>query len=106
MLTKTKINRQTLLESLTKGICKVVFRKVTNGQFRSMYCTLNEKTLSKDARRYLPRILKPSQEDDIDLLPVFDIIKGDWRSFRLQTVQYFYNTEELIKRKEIRDEDR
>lgn len=99
---KEKINRGTLLESLSKGICKVVFRKVTNGQFRSMYCTLEEKTLSKDARRYLPRIFKPIPDDDLDIVPVFDIIKRDWRSFRLQTVEYFYDTEELVKRKEIK----
>jgi hypothetical protein len=102
MIPKEKINRQNLIEYLSKGICKVVFRKVTNGQFRSMYCTLNEKTLTKDARRYLPRIFKPSQEDDIDIVPVFDIIKNDWRSFRLRSVEYFYDTKELIKRKEIK----
>jgi hypothetical protein len=67
-----------------------------------MYCTLNEKNLTKDARRYLPKIFKPSQEDDVDIVPVFDIIKNDWRSFRLRTVEYFYTTEELIKRKEIK----
>jgi len=99
---KLKINRPTVIKSLTKGVCKVVFRKVTNGQFRSMYCTLEEKALSKNARRYLGRILNPSQEDDIDIVPVFDIIKRDWRSFRLQTVEYFYDTEELMKRKEIK----
>lgn len=101
MTTKQKINRSVLLDSLSKGICKVVFRKVTNGQYRSMYCTLEAKSLARNSKRYLPRIFKPLQEDDLDILPVFDIIKRDWRSFRIQTVEYFYNTEELIKRKEI-----
>lgn len=101
MTTKQKINRSVLLDSLSKGICKVVFRKVTNGQYRSMYCTLETKSLARNSKRYLPRIFKPLQEDDLDILPVFDIIKRDWRSFRIQTVEYFYNTEELIKRKEI-----
>jgi hypothetical protein len=50
--------------------------------------------------------MMPSSEEDLDLVPVYDIIKRDWRSFRLQNVAYFYDTNELIQRKEIEDEDR
>lgn len=101
-----RINRNIIIESLLKGTCKVVFRKVTDGRFRAMYCTLKEEKLPNDTSKYIRRIKSPSQEDDIDLLPVYDIIKRDWRSFRIQNIEYFYDTKELIKRKEIRDENR
>ena len=100
-----KINRQIVVSSLLKGTCKVVFRKVTNGQFRAMFCTLKEEKLPNNTARYLGRIASPSQEDDLDLVPVYDIIKRDWRSFRIQNIEYFYDTNELIKRKEIKNEN-
>ena len=101
-----RINREVVLKSLLKGTCKVVFRKVTDGRFRAMYCTLDRKTLPNNTARYIRNITNPSLQEDLDLVPVYDIIKRDWRSFRLQNVAYFYDTNELIQRKEIEDEDR
>jgi hypothetical protein len=101
-----RINREVVVKSLLKGTCKVVFRKVTDGRFRAMYCTLDRKSLPNNTGRYIKNIMMPSSEEDLDLVPVYDIIKRDWRSFRLQNVEYFYDTKELIQRKEIEDEDR
>lgn len=102
----TRVNREVVVKSLLKGTCKVVFRKVTDGRFRAMYCTLDRKSLPNNTGRYIKNIMMPSSEEDLDLVPVYDIIKRDWRSFRLQNVEYFYDTKELIQRKEIEDEDR
>lgn len=100
MLNKKEINRQTLIENLSKGICKVIFRKVTDGRFRSMMCTLNSEYIPTKFESGVKQVEK-SIQDDVDLLPVFDIVKSDWRSFRIATVQIFYTPEDLVENKEV-----
>jgi hypothetical protein len=94
MLDKSQLTRDIILKNLSIGVCKVYFRKVTNGRYRSLYCSLNPNLLKSTSRKYLEQIFSP-MIPDVDLLPVYDIIDKSWKSFRISTVLYFYTTEEL-----------
>lgn len=100
MLNKKDLTRQNIIENLSKGICKVIFRKITDGRFRSMTCTLNNEYVPTRFEGGVKQV-KQSIQEDLDLLPVFDIIRNDWRSFRIQTIQLFYTSEDLQENKEI-----
>ena len=72
-------NRKTLQHFLKTSICQVVFLK-KDGSERVMNCTLLESHIPEPDENAKPR--KYSQE----ILPVWDIDKGEWRSFRLDSV--------------------
>lgn len=92
MMEKNLINRNNLIGELQKGICKVVFRKVTNGAFRSIYCTLNNKILPGSQFKSLKTALSSSNNE---LLSIYDIKEKSWKSFYIPTVRYFYTTLDL-----------
>ena len=71
------MNRDTLIKNLQKKSMRITFTKV-NGDERIMDCTLQEHIVP--ATKYTDR--KQNEE----VLPVFDINKGEWRSFRLDSV--------------------
>lgn len=97
MLKGKEINRQVLLEHLSQGFCKIQFRKATNGRFRSVYGTLNLKNIPA---KYTKSVKKTMQEaDDPNLLPVFDMVSGDWKSFYISNVLYVTTEEELRGKK-------
>jgi len=100
MLRKDELTRQTIIENLSKGICKVIFRKVTDGRFRSMICTLNSEYVPTKFETGIKQV-EQSMQDDVDLLPVFDIVKNNWRSFRIATIHVFYTPEDLAENKEV-----
>jgi len=100
MLRKDELTRQTIIENLSKGICKVIFRKVTDGRFRSMICTLNSEYVPTKFETGIKQV-EQSMQDDVDLLPVFDIVKNNWRSFRIATIHVFYTPEDLVENKEV-----
>ena len=81
-----KYVRDTLLEELRKNVMAVYFTKV-NGEKREMRCTL------------MPEILPPnyvteqSEEKEFhgknpEVLAVWDVMKGGWRSFRIDSIEY------------------
>jgi hypothetical protein len=71
------MKRDTLIKSLQKKAMRITFTKL-NGDERIMDCTLQENLLP-------PTELKNRKENE-DVLPVFDINKGEWRSFRLDSI--------------------
>ena len=71
------VNRETLIKNLQKKSMRITFTKV-NGEERVMDCSLQEHIVP--ATKYTDR--KQNEE----VLPVFDINKGEWRSFRLDSV--------------------
>ena len=71
------MNRETLIKNLQKKAMRITFTKV-DGDERVMDCTLQEHIVP--ATKYTDR--KKNEE----VLPVFDINKGEWRSFRLDSV--------------------
>jgi hypothetical protein len=81
--------RDTILEDLRNNIVEVTFTKV-NGERRSMRCTL--------MTNYLPEVHQKNPEEqekeknfhkeNPDVLAVWDVQNGGWRSFRINSVDY------------------
>ena len=60
-----------------------------------MLCTLNSDLLPGKYSNYTEKIAKSSE--DPDLLPVWDVEKGDWRSFRISNTLSVETIEEKNK---------
>ena len=76
------MNRQTLSETLQKGIHTVTFTKV-DGTERSMPCTLDPAilpTIEITEEKKVPRKLNP------DTMRVYVTDINEWRSFRIENV--------------------
>ena len=71
------MNRDTLIKNLQKKSMRITFTKV-NGDERIMDCTLQE--------HMIPQTGESNRKKNEEALPVFDINKGEWRSFRLDSV--------------------
>lgn len=85
MLDKNNINKPTLINLLTtEAYLKVIFTKVTTGSIRVMYCTLKDVLIPTMFANSITNTL--SNKNDPDLLPVWDINNGGWRSFRISTI--------------------
>jgi len=83
------IVREEILENLKEGICRITFRKVTDGKYRILYCTLFQEDLphiEKD-KLILAEIL--SAQKNPNLLTVWDVVNNDWRSFYINTIFKF-----------------
>jgi len=96
MVLKRNASRTILIEELSKGICKVFFRKMTNGRFRSIFGTLKPSLIPGKYQNTIMEVHKA--QDDPNLLPFFDIKEGKWKSFYINNILSFH-TEEEIRRK-------
>ena len=71
------MKRDTLIKNLQKKTMRITFTKV-NGEERIMDCSLQE--------NLVPETNESNRKQNEEVLPVFDINKGEWRSFRLDSV--------------------
>ena len=71
--------RNELLDALHSAICEVTFVKVS-GEERVMKCTLNEDIVP-------PFEAKGTKKKNEDVVSVWDLDKGAWRSFRVDSVK-------------------
>ena len=77
-------SKDVLISALKRQIVKVSFTKA-DGKLREMSCTLQES--------FLPEITKEGATTEAkkavngDVLPVFDVDKKGWRSFRFDTIK-------------------
>ena len=71
------MKRDTLIKNLQKKAMRITFTKV-NGEERVMDCSLQE--------HMIPQTEESNRKKNEEVLPVFDINKGEWRSFRLDSV--------------------
>ena len=69
--------RDILIKNLQKRTMRITFTKV-NGDERVMDCTLQE--------NLVPATKYTNRKQNEEVLPVFDINKGEWRSFRLDSI--------------------
>lgn len=85
-MTKINFNRETLLKDIRENAVKVFFTKV-NGDKRVMTCTLREDLLPPNTiMEHLDEMhAKPENKD---VIAVWDLEKGGWRSFRVDNVEY------------------
>lgn len=82
-------DRDTVLNDLRKNVVEVTFKKV-DGTTRIMRCTLSPE--------YLPKNFNESVEQQTDeknfhsqnpnVIAAWDVQKGGWRSFRMDSVEY------------------
>jgi len=80
------LSRDDYIQTLQKHICHVLFEK-TNGDLRGMTCTLVEGLIPKTEKDVVEeRLDKPKRQVNENIIPVFDLEKGSWRSFRLDKV--------------------
>lgn len=70
-----------IVNRLRSGILTVTFNKV-DGSKRVLKCTLDPSHLPEDVRNQA-RVLR---EDTGGNIPVWDVVAGGWRSFRLDSV--------------------
>jgi hypothetical protein len=75
------MDRYTLKETLTDGIATVTFEKA-DGSLREMRCTLQPSYLP-------PQLLQEgtTRKENLDVLAVWDIDAGGWRSFRMDSIK-------------------
>ena len=71
------MKRDILIKNLQKKAMRITFTKI-NGDERIMDCTLQE--------HIIPPTDEKNRKENEEVLPVFDINKGEWRSFRLDSV--------------------
>jgi hypothetical protein len=76
------MDRDLLVENLRRNVLWVDFRK-TNGDLRSMRCTLMNDILPEYEKSENPKT------PNYDVLPVWDLEKEAWRSFRVENVISF-----------------
>jgi hypothetical protein len=72
------------IEKARKGVVTVEFRKIDTGELRVMPCTLN-RVISGEK---VPEVFE--QREDNDYIVVWCLDKEDWRSFRVNTVEKWY----------------
>lgn len=76
MFTRDKIE-----EALKANVAEVRFTK-SDGTERIMKCTLREDLVTAYQKK-TDRV----KEKNLDVVPVFDVEKNEWRSFRVDSVQ-------------------
>jgi hypothetical protein len=82
-----------MVSALRQGVCNVKFTKV-DGEHRDMDCTLNFSRIPSDK---VPKTLQEATElSEQSALRVFDVNKGEWRSFRIANVNAF-KVKELVE---------
>jgi len=73
--------RDSIEEALKANVAEVRFTK-SDGTERIMKCTLREDLVTVYQKK-TDRV----KEKNLDIVPVFDVEKNEWRSFRVDSVQ-------------------
>ena len=85
MLSDKEINRSNLLKLLLQEeYLKILFKKSTTQTMRTMICTLYGNSIPTSFAKSIEATIK--QNDNLDILPVWDVIKGKWRSFHISNI--------------------
>lgn len=78
------MTRNEMVEKLHEGVCIVTFKKSDGGE-RVMKCTLVEDMLPS-ATKEDPLSQKKIRAVSEEVVPVWDVEKNGWRSFRVDSV--------------------
>jgi len=94
-------SKEFMLEHLQQGKCEVFFQK-KNGTIRHMICTLNPNEVPKFYNEKIIESSQIQQEDNLStVLPVWDVEKEGWRSFRIASVLSFKLHENITQLDDI-----
>jgi hypothetical protein len=91
---QNNISRMIIIKHLTEGICQVDFTKI-DGTNRKLYCTLVSGIIPSKYKESIEKTL--TQTNDSDIVPVWDITEGKWKSFRISKINFFRSPDELKK---------
>ena len=104
MLDDKEINRSNLLKLLLQEeYLKILFKKSTTQTMRTMICTLYGDSIPTSFAKSIEATIK--QNDNLDILPVWDVIKGKWRSFHISNIISVDIVEKQEKKKEEKKKD-
>ena len=78
------IDMNGFVKAAQNGVVTVVFKKIYDGEIRTMACTLNRELSNGN----VPEILE--QKDTSDNIAVWALDREGWRSFRVDTVIQWY----------------
>ena len=90
-----QIDKSTVLKHLNEGICQVTFNKVKDNTSRTIYCTLVQGLLPAKYQQSIEKIYTEPSPDDI--IPIWDMAEGKWKSFKLSRLTLFVTADELVK---------
>ena len=76
------MTREEMMTALAEGTCRVIFKKA-NGEERDMLCTREMRNIPEE---YRP---KYGENYTDEVIRVFDLDKGEWRSFKVDNVISF-----------------
>jgi len=84
--------RDELLDDLRKYVIEVTFTKV-NGENRALRCTLRPELLPAT---YMNELAEETAFHKVNpnIIAAWDVVKGGWRSFRVDSVTYVQNINE------------
>jgi len=77
------MNTQEFLNCIKENIATVEFRKVGSNELRVMPCTLNPDVMGSTTTEV-------NQQENSEHLVVWSLDKDNWRSFRVETVERWY----------------
>lgn len=81
-------DRDVMLKDLREMACEVHFKKVSTGDIRVMHASLRPDLLPDGVdTNYIKE--QHEKEENKDVVVVWDLQKGGWRSFRVDSVIYF-----------------
>lgn len=80
-------DRDTVLSDLRKNVVEVTFTKV-DGTTRIMRCTLDPLLLPPSYINEDEEKEKKFHKENPNVISAWDVQKGGWRSFRIDSVQY------------------
>lgn len=93
---KSDLTREILIKLLQEGICQISFTKVKDGTNRVIYCTLNSGFIPTKFEKAINKLMSANSVDDPDILPIWDVTEGKWKSFRITKLVYFLTHDELF----------
>jgi hypothetical protein len=99
LLHKENLNRKTIIDFLKKKKCKVTFNKVKDNTSRTILATLNPSDLPERFNLSLDKVFNEDPSDS-DVVPVWDVIEGAWKSFRISKIITFNVVDDELDKKE------
>lgn len=89
--------KRILLELLNEGQVLIEFEK-KSGEIREMICTLSNRIIPLDQQ-----VIERKKKENPEVIPVWDVGKGQWRSFRVDSVIKYERDNIKILNTEIRN---
>ena len=92
ILQQNDISRPILLKYLAEGICQVSFTK-RDGTNRVLLATLQPDLIPSKFSKSVGSVFNPTPNED--LIPVWDVTEGAWKSFKITKVLSFRTSDEI-----------